>query len=424
MIMNKIQILFAIGFVAMFSNVAAQSGFTVNDIEIPQGGQGCLIINYDFSEADKYQGYQFDLNLPDGISLVSDIDNSTGFDCSKGSCHSPSHSVIINGSGNNYSLLCYSGSNAFLSGTTGALLSLSLQADGNIAVGSIMNGEVGSIKLGYTDVNGEKSESLIDVVFNISIVEPRILLDEDAIVAPESANGINVKVKRTIRPNQWNTICLPFSMSELQVKAAFGNDVELADFNGCDTSFDDDDNVIGINVKFVPAVSIEANHPYIIKVSSNISEFDVDDVDVAPEEYPSVDKDKKTQKVGKITYTFYNSFIGTNKAATLNDINYILFLNGGAFWYAPSQLTIKGYRGYFDFYDVLTSAESQSSAAPVRLSISDNEGNKTEIVDAVLLPVNNGAVFSIGGVYMGTENDVQQLPSGLYILDGEKVIVE
>lgn len=404
--------------------VLAQSEFTVNDIEISQGGQGSLAINFCFSEENKYQGYQFDLTLPEGITLVTDNENATGYDCAKGACHSPSHSLVIFPIDNTYGFVCYSGANALFSGTSGQLLSLFLHADPSISIGTEnLIGTVSSVKLGYTDTDGEKSESLNNTSFNISIVEPRILLDEMSTLDPESGNSINVKVKRTIKANQWNTICLPFSMTEAQVKTAFGNDVELADFDGCETTSDDEDNITSISVNFVPSSSIEANHPYIIKVSNNISEFDVNDVDVIPEDEPSVDKDEMKVKVGKITYSLYNRFVGTYKNVTLSDIEYVLFLNGGSFWYAPSQLTIKGFRGYFDFYDVLASAENQSSGSLVNMRIIDGNGKTTVIDDVDFLPIKGRQIYTVNGLLI-EEDDSQELPQGFYIIDGEKVFVK
>lgn len=73
----------------------------------------------------------------------------------------------------------------------------------------------------------------------------------------------NVRVRRTIKAGEWNTICLPFAMTAEQVKGAFGNDVQIGDFN--DYEFDGD----VISVKFRNATAIEANHPYIIKVATS-----------------------------------------------------------------------------------------------------------------------------------------------------------
>ena len=109
-----------------------------------------------------------------------------------------------------------------------------------------------------------------------------VVLYETSTTAPVASNGeVNVLVKRTIKANEWSTICLPFDMDATQVKAAFGNDVQLADADSYETTEDGGD-IVGINIKFNNATAIEANHPYIIKVSSAITSFVVDGVTVAP----------------------------------------------------------------------------------------------------------------------------------------------
>ena len=74
------------------------------------------------------------------------------------------------------------------------------------------------------------------------------------------------------------------NQSEGQVKAAFGDDVVLGYFTGTDPEFDESDNLTGIKANFSAASAIEANHQYIIMVSSAIEEFTVDGVDIEPDE--------------------------------------------------------------------------------------------------------------------------------------------
>jgi len=73
-----------------------------------------------------------------------------------------------------------------------------------------------------------------EVTTMITVVEPqdsRVVLDETSTTAPKASNGaVDVLVKRTIKANEWSTICLPFTMTETQVKTAFGDDVRI----GCE----------------------------------------------------------------------------------------------------------------------------------------------------------------------------------------------
>ena len=95
--------------------------------------------------------------------------------------------------------------------------------------------------------------------------------------------------------------------------AAFGDDVQLADFTGCDV----DDTTGDIRVNFSDVTAIEANHPYIIKVSEPVTEFFADGVDITPEEEPYIDRDEETTGSGRNKKTTYNSFIGTYVAETV-----------------------------------------------------------------------------------------------------------
>ena len=49
----------------------------------------------------------------------------------------------------------------------------------------------------------------------------RVLLDETSPDAPEVSNGaVDVRVLRTIKANEWSTICMPFAMTAEQIDEA------------------------------------------------------------------------------------------------------------------------------------------------------------------------------------------------------------
>ena len=230
-----------------------------------------------------------------------------------------------------------------------------------------------------------------------------VLLDETSTSAPAAANGVNVKVLRTIKAGEWSTICLPFAMTTAQVKAAFGDDVELGDFTGYDTTEDDGGDITGITVKFNSATAIEANHPYIIKVSSAITEFTADGVDVAPDD----------AEINKGTSRKPKAFIGNYVAGTAVE-NGCLFLNGNKFWYSVGTTTIKGYRAYFNFFDLLTDFEENYAEAPVFIFF-DNE---TTGIKDLQRANGDGRYYNLNGLH------VTNVKKGLYIKNGKKVVVK
>lgn len=74
----------------------------------------------------------------------------------------------------------------------------------------------------------------------------------------EAKAGVNVTLKRTMKANMWNTICLPFDVTYDVAKAAFGNDVKIAELDG---------NSTGKTLSFnnVTKNGIKASVPYLIK---------------------------------------------------------------------------------------------------------------------------------------------------------------
>lgn len=245
-----------------------------------------------------------------------------------------------------------------------------------------------------------------DVTFKVKVVNVHnIVLDENATVVPAAATGVNVKVKRTINASEWSTICLPFAMSEAQVKTAFGNDVELKDFAGYESETDADDNIVGIKVKFNNATAIEANHPYVLKVSSAITEFTVDGVDITPEDEPTVAAVKRTKKQ-------WSEMIGTYVAETPIDEN-CLFLSGNKFYYSKGKTKMKAFRGYFDFYDVLTEVENAEARG-----IEFDFGGTTGIQKLKGNTQNDGIYYDLSG------RRVEKPSKGVYIVNGKKVVIK
>ena len=233
----------------------------------------------------------------------------------------------------------------------------------------------------------------------------RVVLDENATVAPEAATGVDVLVKRTIKANDWSTIVLPFAMSEAQLKTAFGSDVELGDFTGYDVADDTDGNVLGITINFTTATAIEANHPYIIKVTKALTEFTVDDVDIQPEDEPTVATVARTSLA-------WSELIGTYVANTVVPSK-TLFLSGNNFYYSTGATKMKAFRAYFDFFDVLTNASGSNG---VKMFV---DGTETKLDEITISESSNSKWFDLGGRKVN-----KPVHRGLYIVGGKKIFVK
>lgn len=281
----------------------------------------------------------------------------------------------------------YSGDGYTYDGNEGHVLTFRIKADANATTGTyevLLSAVTLSIDgVGYDLAN--RTSSLT--------IENGMTLDENATSVPEVANGVDVRVKRTINAGEWSTICLPFAMSQAQCQAAFGSDVQIGDFTGCTVV---DDNV---SVNFSNVTAIEANHPYIIKVSSAVSEFTVDGVDIAAD-----NAEVKVNKSGRK----YNRFIGNYENGTELEDGF-LFLNANKFYFSNGSTKIKAFRGYFNLE---TADAYYEESRRIVLNFGDATGIETIVKDEA------DKVFNLGGQRVKTP------AKGLYIKNGKKIIVK
>ena len=248
-------------------------------------------------------------------------------------------------------------------------------------------------------------------------------LDENSTSAPEAAANVNVLVKRSVKPSNWGTICLPFSMTEEQVQAAFGDGAKLADFDGTEIELDDAKKVCGITVKFVSASSIQANHPYLLQATKEIKYdegFKVENVSVNPVKTPQVGKDlqyDEDEDDDLPTSFFYGVYVPT----VLDKVTY-LFLSGNKFYYSNKTTTMKGFRGYFKLQKQLAAEYKDiSSSVNVKVSIDD----EATYIDGITNGMRVEGVYDLSGRKIKLENgDVTKLQKGVYIINGKKVTIK
>ena len=362
---------------------------TVADVEALPGEVVSFSLNLSNGKADTYTSLQFDLGLPTGITTTGSPTFSASW---------PGATGVVAAKG------AFASAEVMAGSDIEGLVSISLKVDESMDYGSY-DVTLSNIQFRYGTEGAH--DDAPDVTFKVNVVSMHtIILDENSLVAPTSATGVIAKVLRTINANEWSTICLPFAMSEAQVKAAFGNDVELADFSSWSSEEDNDGNIVHINIGFTDVTEMEANHPYIIKVTEAISEFTVNDVDIEVEEEPTVQVGKKKAERGY--------FIGCYVANTLIPEDN-LFLNNNKFWYSKGLTKMKAFRGYFELADVLTSIEEAES----RVSFSFDGGIITG-VNKVRYEKNNvrSEIYDLQG------RKLQNPTKGLYIRNGKKEVVK
>ena len=369
----------------------ATDGLTVADASIPTGKTGSIDIELTNNDND-FAGFTFNVILPEGVHFVMDGESKPTF--VKTTRFLDSHTLLSGNKGSGKGSFGCLSTDA-IKGKSGVILSIPVTVDDAIAVGTKLSAKITEVVFTTTSVT---EKNFPDVNFDITVEENRTVLDENSAVAPAAETGVNVKVKRTITAGEWNTLCLPFSMTAEQVKAAFGDDVKLADYVDYDTT-EEGGKIVGMQVNFAAVTTITAHKPCLIKVSTPVSQFLVDGVNVGTKAKPANAEMK-----------------GTYKSNT-EVPEYALFLSDNAFWYSKGKTTMKAFRAYFNFDDIL--AEVESAEAKIRFVVDE----EPTAIEGIATADVTGEVFTLQGISLGVQ-DVQSLPKGIYIIGGKKVNIQ
>lgn len=219
-------------------------------------------------------------------------------------------------------------------------------------------------------------------------------------LAEESANDLKtldntyVKLNRTLVANKWNTLCVPFAISEEEIKANFGEGTLVEKF----------DAVNGNTVNFADATSIEPGVPYLIKptVAGTTYTFNGKDV-IADAPKTEGNADVTFQGIYSPTDITNN---GTVKAAGVTEDGKVLFVNAGS--------KTKAFRCFFTISD-------NASITPTMLKISI-KGVETAINSIVMGNSNatDNAIYNLQGQRVNGNS----LTKGIYIKNGKKFAVK
>lgn len=376
-------------------------------IEVPQGGQATVAAQYTKESTTIVKGYKFTLTFQDKyVNTVKDKNNLPVFNLD-----SDNDAFAVQRTENNGFSALPAASTAKLSGTEGSFGTLIFEATADAEIGSTHLVKVSNAGFTIEEDGALKTQLVDDFTFTVKIVENRITLDENAEKAPAAAENVNVKVLRTINANNWSTICLPFDMDATQVKSAFGDDVELAEFAGWAYEEDDNGDCRAITVDFTSCSTITSNTPLIIKTSTNISDFKIDNVTINPDDAEITLKESTDNKKK-------GSMVGTYKPIVLDED--WLFLNSNKFYYSSGKTKMKAFRAYFDLFYTIEGAYKVTSAK-INFSV---DGEATTIDGIGYQRVVEG-VYDLSGRKIKLEDgDLTKLQKGVYIINGKKVTIK
>ena len=412
---KKIFTLLALFACVLSASAQTTSTLAVKDAYVLSGGTGT--INLELNNPDEtYVGYSFTLTLPAGIVpqiemkdlLDAETETTKPTEVVKadmGTRHAATHAlrtnITVNGDGTRtIGFVVLSGSSDIIKDKSGVLMQIYVET--TLAASSTpLAGKISNAKFS----NGVSDAEPADVDFNI-IVTDKVILDEESTVLPVEQTGVDVLVKRTIKKDVWNTICLPFAMTKSQYESAFGSGVKIAQL--ATTNGITNDGAGNYKIKFndLKGKDMVANTPYLIKPATDCSEFTVASVNVAPVETPKRvcnELDEDSEIIGTLGTMF-----GTLKSGIVIPKDY-LFLSDNKFYYSTGATTIKGFRAYIQIKGF-----TSSSSAPE--FVVDGE---TTNIEGLQIITDDGQLYNLKG--QKVDNPTQK---GVYIQNGKKVVVK
>ena len=258
-----------------------------------------------------------------------------------------------------------------------------------------------SFRVTFAAATNESNRFFLDEVMVKEIAAADVTLDEDKDNVVEAAENANVTLKRTLYADGgWNTLCLPFSLTDEQTKAAFGNDVELRTL----------ESVSGNTLTFAQATGITAGVPCLIKVSkvakdSTYTFTGVTTIAVKDE------TDFGFSEKGDVVFVGIYSPADVSKWATAGKENALFLGAGNKFYKAKAETRMEAFRAFFL---VPASTDTQSLRAVI-------DGTTTGIDDLNIDTVKaDGRVYNLNGQCVGYS--LEGLKAGIYIQNGKKVI--
>lgn len=391
------------------SRALAGDGFVVSDITIPQRGTAKLEIGLNNSSSE-CKGFQFLLTFDKEVA-VTNISQTTRY---------PDDWEMFRGQQNaeGYQVLSANGLNpSVLTGTSGSVVELTLAPDAELTQGATITATLSGCLM--TDAE-ENQTTFDDVTFTITIGEPDdgfIKFYETSATLPKYTAGEkgDVRMFRTIVANKWNTIVLPFTLNRTKARAAFGDDVQLAEFSGFETEYADEEDVTpdGITINFTTYTmtaqkGMTGGKPFLIKTSKDIESFAAQGCTLAGA-VADVTKTDEYDTPGVFTGSFVKTTVPTDG----------LFIYENKFYYSTGSTNIKAFRAWFELGAVLD--KETSFEANVRFVIDD----EVTSIDGIPSAADKmGAVYNLNGQLMGIDVDVNSLPAGVYIKNGQKIVVK
>lgn len=234
---------------------------------------------------------------------------------------------------------------------------------------------------------------LLAMPMDVTLKDAETYAEAPALVA-------NVTLDRKLG-EKWNTIVLPFALTDVQVTKMFGEGAKVAAYKGSTVNGDQ------VTLNFEEQTSMEAQTPYMIKPGTNASKK-VNGVFLEAAALKTV-KDANSNGI---------DFVGNyTTGQTLQKNSF--FISSNTFYRASGKETMNAYRATFQVPSTLSAAKSMNTV------FVGEGGSVTAIDDVHVSPQGSFDVYHINGMLVKKNAiDLNGLDKGIYIINGKKYVVK
>lgn len=257
-----------------------------------------------------------------------------------------------------------------------------------------------TIKVGSGEGNNQESRAKYNYIrvitndYKPATVTSSNTLDEVTVNSFNAQNDVDVQLKRSLTPAQWNTFCVPFTISADMIAEKFGAGTLVYTFGSMN----------GNVMNFVASTTIEAGTPYIVKPANTVVNPTFTGVNIVA---------SAPEKSGENGFYMQGTY-GAKTDLTTDGTN--LFLGDGNKFYKPSGTTTARMKGLRAFFIV----PQGTNLAALRANIDGATTAIDELTTVVEQPTDN-RIYNLQGQFVGTSFEGLH---GVYVQNGKKVLVK
>lgn len=267
----------------------------------------------------------------------------------------------------------------------------------NLPVGAIDNATIFIKEITFTQTSTTTNQD--NYKTNVSTISATALTLDEIYTSNtiKALTGANFTFNRQMASDKWNTFCVPFALTKAQIKATFGADTQVREYEGAN----------GNVLTFKEATDIKAGTPYLIKPTNAAEKYIFNGVDITTTE---------AAKVGNGDIKFCGVYNQTNVNDLAETGSHVSGIVDNMVKRAQAGTSIKGFRAYFS----VPNSTTEAAEAALRVAI---DGETTGIDAIEGFETNTPTrVYNLSGQYVGTST--ANLKPGVYVSGGKKVIVK